>query len=87
MRVSHLGGLMGRVGIHLYVDLMSLLTGASVSLRLETMPHFFPRPSPGTPTLHHSTAPGHRAWHWATVRGLYQPAWGPAASPAWGCTH
>lgn len=66
---------------------MPLLTGAFVSLRLETMLHSLPRPSPGMPTPPRSTAPGHRAWRWATVRGPFQAAWAPAASPAWGCTH
>lgn len=51
------------------------------------MPHFFPKPFPGMPTPPHSTAHGHRAWHWATVRGLYQPAWVPVASPAWAYIH
>lgn len=56
--------------------------------RLGTMGHCLPRPSPGTPTPPHSTAPDPRAWPWVTGREAAdcRPAWGPVASPVWEST-
>lgn len=69
-------------------DLIPLTSHLPVLPRSETMGRSLPRPSPGTPTPPRSTAPGPRAWPWATERGarVCRPAWAPAASPAWEST-
>ena len=59
-----------------------------VLLRSATMGRCLPRPSPGTPTPPRSTAPGHRAWPWATGReaACWRPVWAPVESPVWEST-